>query len=124
MKGSLSVGRAGALIAAAAVLAFMAPAANAASASASVSAGAASAHDTDAAQSSPGRYVVDGARIRSSPSTSAIVVGYGYRSHDATAHCQRIIGNRQWTYHTNNTTGVTGWSRADVFVPYAVVPDC
>ncbi|MFE0875973.1 hypothetical protein ACFW4X_14010 [Streptomyces smyrnaeus] len=68
--------------------------------------------------------MADGARIRTNPSTSATVVGYGYRSHDATVHCGRVVANTQWYYHKNDTTGLSGWSRYDVLIPLIEVRDC
>ncbi|WP_189815033.1 hypothetical protein [Streptomyces olivaceoviridis] len=76
------------------------------------------------AQSSPGRYLVDGARIHTQPNTSSTTVGYGYGSHDVTVHCGRVVAGQEWYYHTDNTTHVTGWGRYDVVVPYLAVGTC
>nr|WP_239091857.1 hypothetical protein [Streptomyces sp. SID14478] len=76
------------------------------------------------AQSSAGHYLVDGARIHTQPSTGSTTVGYGYTSHDVTVQCRRVVAGQEWFHHTDTTTGVTGWGRWDVVVPYIAVGDC
>lgn len=76
------------------------------------------------AQASPGRYLVDGARIHTQPNTGSTTVGYGYGNHDVTVHCGRVVAGQEWYYHTDNTTHVTGWGRYDVVVPYLAVGTC
>ncbi|MFI7386657.1 hypothetical protein [Streptomyces sp. NPDC049813] len=76
------------------------------------------------AQSSAGHYLVNGARIHTRPSTGSTTVGYGYTSHGVTVQCRRVVAGQEWFYHTDTTTGVTGWGRYDVVVPYIVVGDC
>ncbi|MFG3255253.1 hypothetical protein [Streptomyces sp. NPDC048172] len=83
-----------------------------------------SAHEPRAAQAAPGRYLVDGGRIRSQPNTGATTVGYGYRNQDVTVHCRSVVNGEEWLFHTNDSTGVTGWSRWDVIVPWWAVGDC
>lgn len=79
---------------------------------------------TLSAQSEAGRYLTDGARIHTQPSTSSTVVGYGYQTHVVTVLCRRVVAGAEWFYHTDNATGVTGWGRYDVVVPYVAVGDC
>ncbi|MFD7003980.1 hypothetical protein ACFWA5_49105 [Streptomyces mirabilis] len=74
--------------------------------------------------SQAGHYLVNGARIRTSPSTGSTTVGYGYTSHNATVYCRRVVGGVEWFYHTDTTTNVSGWSRYDVLVPFYAVGDC
>lgn len=67
----------------------------------------------------PGRFLVDGARIRSAPNFDAPVRGYGYRTHQATVWCVErgpasSSGGVNWLNLTNHTTGVSGWSHNDV----------
>jgi hypothetical protein len=81
--------------------------------------------DTSAAQDpSPGRYLVDGARIHTRPDLASTTVGKGYTSQDSTVHCRAVINDEEWFYHTNAATNVTGWSRWDVLVPWRAVSDC
>ncbi|MFF4802354.1 hypothetical protein ACFY1U_28780 [Streptomyces sp. NPDC001351] len=50
----------------------------------------------------------DGVRIHSGPGTGYSVNGLGYRGHSVTKHC--FVGyDDQWTYITDNTTGVSGY---------------
>ncbi|MET9499631.1 hypothetical protein [Streptomyces sp. NPDC006552] len=76
------------------------------------------------AQSSAGHYLVDGARIHTQPSTGSTTVGYGYTRHSVTVQCRRVVAGQEWFHHTDTTTGVTGWGRWDVVVPYIAVGDC
>ncbi|MFD5079993.1 SH3 domain-containing protein [Streptomyces sp. NPDC058371] len=76
------------------------------------------------AQSQAGRYLTDGARIHTQPSTGSTVVGYGYQTHVVTVHCRRVVAGAEWFYHTDNATNVTGWGRYDVVVPYVAVGNC
>jgi hypothetical protein len=76
------------------------------------------------AQSQSGRYLTDGARIHTQPSTGSTVVGYGYQTHVVTVHCRRVVAGAEWFYHTDNATNVTGWGRYDVVVPYVAVGNC
>lgn len=81
--------------------------------------------DTSAAQDpSPGRYLVDGARIHTRPDLASTTVGKGNTSQDSTVHCRAVINDEEWFYHTNVATDVTGWSRWDVLVPWRAVSDC
>ncbi|MPY62240.1 hypothetical protein [Streptomyces spongiae] len=74
---------------------------------------------------SPGRYRVDGARIRTRPDLASPTVGKGYTSQGSTAHCRVVINDQEeWYHHTNTATNVTGWSRHDVLIPVWAVPDC
>ncbi|MEU6389371.1 hypothetical protein [Streptomyces sp. NPDC046939] len=116
LRGLLGVTAAAALLttAAGAATAQTAPAAHAAAAPAK----------TLGAQSSAGRYLVDGARIHTQPSTTSTTVGYGYGSHSVTVHCRRVVAGQEWFYHTDNTTRVTGWGRYVVVVPFIAVGDC
>lgn len=82
------------------------------------------ASDANSAQSEIGRYLVDGARIHTQPSTGSTTVGYGYTSHSVTVICRRVVSGSEWYYHTDNTTHVTGWGRYDVVLPYLQVGDC
>ncbi|MEV0224900.1 hypothetical protein [Streptomyces sp. NPDC050704] len=79
---------------------------------------------TRVAQDEPGRYLVDGARIHTRADPSSTTVGYGYTSHDVTVHCRVVVNEEEWFRHTDTTTGVTGFSRYDVLVPWVAVPDC
>jgi len=55
------------------------------------------------------------ARIRSGPSTSCPVVGTGYPDHYAVFACYRRTGYQEtWTYLTDRSTGITGWTRDDL----------
>ncbi|MEV1026467.1 SH3 domain-containing protein [Streptomyces sp. NPDC050264] len=76
------------------------------------------------AQSESGRYLTDGARIHTQPSTTSTVVGYGYQTHVVTVICRRVVAGQEWFYHTDNATGVTGWGRYDVVAPYIAVGNC
>ena len=68
-------------------------------------------------------YCENGVRIRSSPNTSSSTYGLGYPGQGMTvlqisvsgayAYSNSCWGSghaSQWLYHTNVTTGVTGWS--------------
>ncbi|ARQ67672.1 SH3 domain-containing protein [Streptomyces marincola] len=66
----------------------------------------------------PGRFYVDGARIRSAPHLDAAVRGLGYRSHSVTVHCgTRGPLETYWFRITNNTTGVSGYIEQSVGGP-------
>lgn len=53
-----------------------------------------------------GDYTGDGVRIRTQPSTSAPIVGYGYRGNQLCAY----VSSGDWYYHRNLRTGRRGWS--------------
>ncbi len=60
-------------------------------------------------------FRVDGARIRTGPSTDFGIAGLGYRSHRVTVHCSRITGPQStWHKLTDHTTGVSGWAAETV----------
>lgn len=62
-----------------------------------------------------GDYTDIGIRIRRTPCTcDGRIDGLGYPGQGATIYCWQfgtnIGGNNHWNYHTNRTTGVTGYS--------------
>lgn len=61
-----------------------------------------------------GHYTYEGVNIRSGPTTGCVVVGAGYSSHTLLYRCYTegtpVGWATTWTYLTDLTTGVTGWS--------------
>ena len=66
-----------------------------------------------------GAFTYQAVNIRSGPTTGCVAVGLGYSSHNVTYRCYSegtpVNGWSTWTYLTDNTTGVTGWS-SDAFL--------
>jgi len=62
----------------------------------------------------PMSYTANGVYIRSYASTGATAYGMGYTIHRATAVCgaygTSVGGNPWWIKHTDNSTGVRGYS--------------
>lgn len=72
-----------------------------------------------AAPANAGAGYYNGAtNIRATGNTTATIHGIGYSGQTATVHCvatqgSLVNGSRWWYRHTNNTTGVSGYSFAD-----------
>jgi hypothetical protein len=61
-----------------------------------------------------GGFTGNSVNIRTGPHTSCTSRGLGYTTHTVTYHCyafgDTVNGWTTWTYLTDNTTGVKGWS--------------
>ena len=72
---------------------------------------------------SPGDYTADGVNIHTDPNSWSTVVGLGYVGQGACVYFDTqgecISGDCLWRWHTNRTTGKTGYS----WRPYVVVTD-
>ncbi|GAB2658398.1 hypothetical protein GCM10027271_16330 [Saccharopolyspora gloriosae] len=76
-----------------------------------------------------GDYLVDGAAIRPEPNRSKGPIGSGYVAHQVDMHCgaygEEIDGRSDWYFHTDVTTGVTGWTHGSAVDPYSdYLPEC
>jgi hypothetical protein len=68
----------------------------------------------------------DGTRIRTSP-PSGTIKGLCYHTHSVTAWCYTDVGGGNfWIDLTDNSTGVSGWSSADLlhFAGSGTLPPC
>ncbi len=82
-----------------------------------------------AMRSGEGNYIVDGSAIRPEPNRSKAPVGYGYVPHQIDMHCaaygENINGRSDWYFHTDVTTGATGWTHGSAVDPFSdYLPNC
>lgn len=69
-----------------------------------------------------GTYNGDGVRIRSGPSLNSTALGMGYFGQQActifATTGDSVNGNPFWDYHSNLSTGVTGYSADEYMYPF------
>ncbi len=75
-----------------------------------------------------GQFVYEGVNMRSGPGTNCASRGLGYGSHSVTYHCWMsgdwVNGWPTWTYLTDNTTGISGWSSDQFLRNYGSTHHC
>jgi hypothetical protein len=69
----------------------------------------------NASAAQPGDYLYDGVNIRQSGNTSSLSLGMGYIGQGLRAICSAqggsdVNGDTHWIKHTNNKSGITGYS--------------